>query len=168
MRQLDGASGTESKAVPVHLTWSSSEEEIYPRFFVRTQRRTRGTKRRIALKKFTVTALFAAGCLLTAGSVLAQNAHEVRVNVPFVFAVGKKVLPAGNYRIDQEASQISANEILIQDIDHPRFAVLVRGSDGPWEALPTSASNRGRLVFNKYGDDRFLREIRGPFAAVNV
>ncbi len=120
------------------------------------------------MKKFTVAALFAAGCFLTAGSALAQNAHEVRVNVPFAFAVGKKVLPAGNYRIDQEASQISANEILIQDIDHPRFAVLVRGSDGPWQALAISASSRGRLVFDQYGDDRFLREIRGPFSAVSV
>jgi hypothetical protein len=57
---------------------------------------------------------------------------------------------------------------LIQDVDHPRLAVLVRGTDGPWEALPTSIANRGRLVFDQYGDDRFLREIRGPLAAVNV
>jgi hypothetical protein len=120
------------------------------------------------LKKIIVAALFAVGCLLSAGSALAQTAHEVRVNVSFAFVVGKKVLPAGNYRIDQEASQISANEILIQDIDHPRFAVLVRGSDGPWQALPTAAANGGRLVFDQYGDDRFLREVRGPFAAVNV
>jgi hypothetical protein len=120
------------------------------------------------LKTLTVAALFAAGCFLTAASALAQTAHEVRVNVPFAFAVGKKVLPAGNYRIDQEASPISADEILIQDIDQPRFAVVVRGSDGPWEVLPTSTANRGRLVFDQYGDDRFLREIRGPFSAVNV
>ena len=120
------------------------------------------------MKKFTVAALVAAGCFLGAGSVLAQNAHEVRVNVPFAFAVGKKVLPAGNYRIEENASPISANEILIQDIDHPRFAVLVRGSDGPWQVQPSLASNRGRLVFDQFGDDRFLREIRGPFSAVNV
>lgn len=120
------------------------------------------------MKKFTVTALLALAGFLAAGSALAQTAHEVRVNVSFAFVVGDKVLPAGNYRIDQEASQLSANEILIQDIDHPRFAVLVRGSDGPWEVLPTSVAARGRLVFDKYGDDRFLREVRGPVAAVNV
>lgn len=120
------------------------------------------------MKKFTVAVLVAAGCILSAGTARAQNAHEVRVNVPFAFAIGNKVLPAGNYRIEQQASPVSANEILIQDIDHPRFAVLVRGSDGPWQALPTVAASRGRLVFDQYGDDRFLREIRGPFSAVNV
>lgn len=120
------------------------------------------------MKKITVAALLAAGCFLSAGSALAQTAHEVRVNVPFAFVVGTKVLPAGNYRIDQETSPASANEVLIQDIDHPRFAVLVRGSDGPWEVLATSAEERGQLVFDGYGKYRFLREIRGPHAALNV
>lgn len=120
------------------------------------------------MKKIAITGLISLAGFLAAGSALAQTRHEVRVNVPFAFVVGNKVLPAGNYRIDQEDSQLSANEILIQDVDHPRFAVLVRGSDGPWEVLPTSVADRGSLVFNQYGDDRFLREVRGPIAAVNV
>ena len=120
------------------------------------------------MKKTAVASMLAVAAFLTAGSALAQTTHEIRVNVPFAFVVGKKVLPAGNYRIDSVTSQASANEVLIQDVDHPRLAVLVRGTDGPWEALPTSIANRGRLVFDQYGDDRFLRVIRGPLAAVNV
>jgi hypothetical protein len=120
------------------------------------------------MKKITVTALISLAGFLTAGSAVAQTAHEIRVSVPFAFAVDNKVLPAGDYRIDSETSPISANEVLIQNVDHPRFAVLVRGSDGPWEVLPTSVADRGSLVFNQYGDDRFLREVRGPVAAVNV
>jgi hypothetical protein len=120
------------------------------------------------MKKTAVAAILAVAGFLSAGSALADSTHEIRVNIPFAFAVGKKVLPAGNYRIDSVTSPASANEVLIQDVDHPRFAILVRGTDGPWEALPTSIANRGRLVFDRYGDDHFLREIRGPLAAVNV
>ena len=119
------------------------------------------------MKKFTVVALFALAGLLTAGSSYAQTKNEIRVNVPFAFVVGNKVLPAGNYRIDSESSPLSANEILIQDVDQPRYAVLVNANDGPSDARPLSVAD-GRLVFNQYGDDRFLREIRGPVAAVNV
>ena len=118
--------------------------------------------------KITVAVLAVVGAVLAAGSAQAETRHEVRVNVPFAFVVGNKVLPPGNYTIDPESSPVSANEVLIQNVDHPRYAVLVRGSDEPGEALPISAANRGRLVFNQYGDDRFLREIRGPYAAINV
>jgi hypothetical protein len=120
------------------------------------------------LKKITVAALFALGSFLTAASALAQSRNEIRVNVPFAFVVGGKVLPAGNYRIDSETSQVSANEVLIQNVDQPRYSVLVRGTDGSWEVLPTSAVSHGHLVFNQYGDDRFLRQVRAPWAAVNV
>ena len=120
------------------------------------------------MKKIIVAVLVTVGSVVSAGSAMAQARHEVRVDVPFAFVVGSKVLPAGNYRIDSVTSPISANEVLIQNIDHPRFTVLVRGSDAPWEVLPTQAASHSRLVFNQYGDDRFLREIRGPYAAVNA
>ncbi len=120
------------------------------------------------MKKITVTALLTLAGFLTAGSALAQTGHETRVNVPFAFVVGNKVLPAGNYHIESVTSPTSANEVLIQDVDHPRFAVIVRGTDGSWQVLPASIASHGRLVFDQYGDDRFLREIRGPLGAVNV
>lgn len=121
------------------------------------------------MKKITIAGLIVIGSMFTAVSGLAQTQHEMRVDVPFAFVVGNKVLPAGNYRIDLQTSPISANEVLIQDVDHPQFAVVVRGTDdGPLQVLPILAASNGRLVFDQYGDDRFLREIRGPFAAINV
>ncbi len=120
------------------------------------------------MKKTTVTALFMLAGLLSAGSAFAQTQHEVTAYVPFQFSVGDKVLPEGNYRFDPETSPLQAYGVLIQNIDQPRYAVLVRGTDGPWEALPIYTADRGRLVFNVYQGEHFLREVRGPLNAVNA
>ena len=120
------------------------------------------------MKKITVAVLAIVGVVLAAGSARAESRNEVRVEVPFAFVVGDKVLPAGNYRIESESSPIAANEVLIQNVDHPRYSVLTRGSDASWEVLPTTVQHNGSLVFDRFGDDRFLRQIRGPVAAVNV
>jgi hypothetical protein len=119
------------------------------------------------MKKFTVTTLLTLAGLVSAGSALAQIRHEVTANVPFQFSVGNKVLPAGNYRFDEASSPVSANEILIQNIDQPRYTVLARGSDA-WEALPNNVTDRGSLVFDEYDGEHFLREVRGPLNAINV
>ena len=119
------------------------------------------------MKKFTVAALFTLAGILSAGSAFAQTKHEVRAHVPFEFSVGDKVLPAGNYRFDETSSPVSANEVVIQNIDNPRYTVLARGSDAPY-VLPNYVTSRGHLVFNQYNGEHFLREVRGPLSAINV
>jgi hypothetical protein len=120
------------------------------------------------MKKSTVTALLTLAGLVSAGSAFAQTKHEVRAYVPFEFGIGNKVLPAGNYIFDSESSPTAGNHVLIQNVDQPRYAVVVLGDDGPWQVLPTSVTSRGRLVFDSYDGEHFLREVRGPLNAVNA
>lgn len=120
------------------------------------------------MKKFTVTALLTLSGLVSAGSAFGQIKHEVKAYIPFEFSVGNKVLPAGNYLFDSESTPIADNQVLIQNVDQPRYAVLVRGTDGPWQALPIYTADRGRLVFDVYEGEHFLREVRGPLNAVNA
>jgi len=120
------------------------------------------------MKKLIPAAILAAAGLLTAGSARAQMTHEVRAYIPFDFSVGNTVLPAGHYRIEPVSSPASANEVLLQNSDWPGYARLVRGTDGPWEALPIYTVSRSFLRFDHYGDQYFLRTVRAPLSAVNV
>jgi hypothetical protein len=124
--------------------------------------------KRIAVTALLVLSGFVLSGFFMGGNALAQTTHEVRVNVPFDFAVGNKVLPAGNYSIDSEATAFSPNEVLIQNTDQHQISVLVRTSGNPAESQPLEVASRGSLVFDQYGGQHFLREIRGPVAAVNA
>jgi len=121
------------------------------------------------MKKIPVTAVLSLGALLTAGSASAQMRHEVRAYVPYDFTVGTTILPAGHYSFDTESSPIAANELRIENTDVPGFTALVPTTDnGPWQVLPSAVVQRAHLVFDQYAGQYFLREVRGPVAAVNV
>lgn len=120
------------------------------------------------MKKFAVTALLSLTGLVSAGSAFGQIKHEVKAYVPFEFSVGNKVLPAGNYVFDSESTPIADNQVRIQSVDQPRYAMLVRGTDGPWQALPLYTVDRAHLVFDVYEGEHFLRAVRGPLNAVNA
>ena len=109
------------------------------------------------MKRFAAIALVVLAGACTAGTLQAQS-HEVRANVPFEFAVGNKVLPAGHYTFFTEPN----NTIVVRDTDY-QTTVLSRTQDGG-----TLRSYSSRLVFDKFGDHYFLREIRCPSIAVNV
>ena len=109
------------------------------------------------MKRLPVMAfVFLAGAF-TAASLRAQN-HEVRADLPFSFAVGSKQFPAGHYTF----------------LTGPRYTTVIPTIDN--EILVLSKTEEafhavGRLnilVFNKYGDEYFLREIRCPSIAMNV
>jgi hypothetical protein len=110
------------------------------------------------VKRFSIVALIALAGACTAASLQAQN-HEVRANVPFNFVVGSKQLPAGHYTLYSESS----NMIMVQNSDQRRIIILSRTE----EADPRSGSS-SVLVFDKYGDHYFLREIRCPSIALTV
>lgn len=106
-------------------------------------------KKRI-LKTFTAAAVFAALALFAAaGEARAQSPVNIRVNVPFDFYVGDRLLPAGEYTVRRAAA--GANNTLV-----------VAGVGGERAARQTSAVESGksadatRLVFHRYADQHFL------------
>ena len=72
---------------------------------------------------------------------------EMRVNVPFAFHNGSQRLPAGVYRVKIESEHL----------------IMLRGDSvsGFVTANPESgkSSDKGKLVFQRYGSQYFLREV---------
>jgi hypothetical protein len=109
------------------------------------------------MKRFAAIALVVLAGACTAGTLQAQS-HEVRANVPFDFAVGSKVLPAGRYTFFTEPN----DTVVIRSTDY-KATVLSRT-----EETSSGRSYASHLVFDRYGDHYFLREIRCPSIAMNV
>jgi len=109
------------------------------------------------MKRFATIALVALAAACTAATLQAQG-HEVRADVPFAFAVGTTVLPTGHYSLTFEPN----DPLVIRSTDH-RITVLSRTEVGT-----SPAGNATVLVFDKYGDHYFLREIRCPSIALNA
>lgn len=107
------------------------------------------------MKRISVVALLALAGVIGTGKALAQS--EVRATVPFNFAVGNKVLPAGTYSI----APVSDSAIKIQN-------------RATWDGALTMTSWAGKesakdvLVFDKYDGHYFLREILCENAKINM
>jgi hypothetical protein len=100
-------------------------------------------KRTIALAIVTAT-------LILMGTVFGHaQAGTTEASIPFNFNVGSHALPAGIYKI----KYVSPGAILIESQDKRflAFSVFFEGS------RPSSRS--GHLVFAKYGDRYFLRQV---------
>jgi hypothetical protein len=107
------------------------------------------------MKRIAVFALLALAGVVGMGKALAQN--EVRVKVPFDFAVGNKTLPAGTYSI----TPVSEWAIEIQNRDTNNALLTVVAPDSNQRA-------KNVLVFTKYSGHYFLREILCDSASMNV
>ncbi len=100
------------------------------------------------MKRIMAVVLYSIATFITFGSALAQ-AQTLQAKIPFDFVVRGKVLPAGTYRIHAVGSNL----------------IEVRARDNSIvETSTTHANNRGpvtdgTLVFYKYGEQYFLREI---------
>jgi hypothetical protein len=111
------------------------------------------------MKRITAIAVFALASLVTAGSAVAQE-HAVKATVPFDFAVGNSHLPAGTYTISSADSRSSTG--LVIRSDSGKIAILTTAfADG-------KQSKTGKLVFDKYGDQYFMREILCSNADMNL
>ena len=106
------------------------------------------------LSKFS---LVIASTLITAG-VWAQS-PAVKATIPFDFTVNNTTVPAGTYTVSEESM---TGNIL-------KFSAGSQHVDMLAAVLPTEAKTKGRdvLVFHKYGDHYFLREIRCQSCAMN-
>jgi hypothetical protein len=98
------------------------------------------------MKQITALALFSIAGFVSIGQAMAQD-HAVQATIPFEFRAGNKVLPAGTYTIATGTD----NLIVITNHDQPAV-VTVALRDG-------RDSRKQELVFDKYGDRYFLREI---------
>lgn len=109
------------------------------------------------MKRITASALIAFASFAAAGSALAQD-RAAQATVPFDFTVGDKLLPPGTYIITPQDYGV----IMIQN---PRRNITVLTTTTFDSREPRSG---GKLVFNKYGDQYFLREILCSQAAMNM
>ena len=104
------------------------------------------------MKKQVITLVGVLSLLLLAGSAFAQTVY-IRGNIPFDFKVGKTTLPSGAYEIRSLG-------------DGPDRMLLLRGPDGHSNAIVSAnrveslkESEVTQLVFDRVGDQYFLREI---------
>jgi hypothetical protein len=107
------------------------------------------------MSKYFISAM--ASCfllaLLSAAPAGAQTGTLERAVIPFDFIVRGKTLPAGTYSIRRINDTSEALVIQSQNLrSHVAFETE------PFEAR--LAPSRSELVFHRYGDTYFLREIR--------
>jgi hypothetical protein len=109
------------------------------------------------MNRIKATTLFALASLAMIGAASAQE-HSVQATVPFNFTVAGKLLPSGAYTI----TSLSSGSIEIENRDS-HLAVLSRTSYDSREA-----GNGGKLVFDKYGNQYFLKEVLCPYAGMTL
>jgi hypothetical protein len=83
--------------------------------------------------------------------------QEMKVTVPFDFAVASRVLPAGQYTFSKLFSEPSSTRALV--IQSAAGAHVVTFAN------PVESPRRqeiGKLVFHRYGDRYFLSEVWNP------
>ena len=81
--------------------------------------------------------------------------HALIVNVPFAFAVGEKLLPAGTYTVISRMP----GYLKVESADKRQSAMIV-GTQSYYDPGSTS-----KLIFNEYGDRYFLHRVLCPNAA---
>jgi len=84
---------------------------------------------------------------LYAGSILN---HEMTVTVPFEFAAGDKVLPAGDYTVQVNPERGS---VVLRGEGHRSLILLTIRKES--RTVPVL----GKLVFQRYGTSFFLAEV---------
>lgn len=97
-----------------------------------------------------IACALAIGSLASTQSALAQSsARLAKVNIPFAFQAGTKAMPAGTYQIDRA----SRNLIVLHGPGQAVAYVVTSDATKP------QAPDHGNLLFARYGDTYFLREI---------
>ena len=99
-----------------------------------------------------LTGFVAAAILASAAAATAQT-NDTTTTVPFSFTVGTKTLPPDTYRI----SRLSNHNDVVQISGLRHTVIVLSQPEGPDRTDPSP-----RLVFHRYGDSYFLREIRMP------
>jgi hypothetical protein len=102
--------------------------------------------------KLLKTTLLFGGLVALATSVSAESAL-VNVDVPFSFMAAGKVMPAGNYTIDQPTN---GGVLLIRGSQPDSSALVLAINGGP------SNSNHAGVTFSRHGSSVVLSTIEVP------
>ena len=89
--------------------------------------------------------------LLAAGSLFAASTDTIRATVPFDFMIGKQAIAAGEYTI-RKAGALDA--LVLRAADARLSQAFLTNSTRVTRPQPET-----KLVFNRYGNRYFLREI---------
>ena len=101
-------------------------------------------KNRLAITLFSVAA---------AMSVQGQGTRSLRVEIPYDFTVGKKVMPAGTYHFARESATNALSIRSVSGTNRMSLPILTR------LARDSSSSLAAKVVFDKAGDTHFLSEV---------
>jgi hypothetical protein len=115
--------------------------------------------KKLSLKSLAVALAFGIFAILgTANSTFAQSGNPVTFEIPFEFQANGETFSAGKYSVKKISS-----EIFLLSSENSDEKLLVRGIGSlPYE----NAVGSEKLIFNKYGERHFLREVyakRGAF-----
>jgi hypothetical protein len=102
--------------------------------------------------------MFTLAAMLAIPAAYAQDSHRVIADVPFAFTVNNQTLPAGEYEISDGTAY---GTVVIQSEDREHTVITIANSvQAKDEALP------GKLIFQRYGDNYFLREVFSPGVSI--
>jgi hypothetical protein len=99
------------------------------------------------------TAIVAGLVVLGTSAAIDAQTPDTLTNVPFAFNIGTTSFPRDTYRVSRPSSQTGV--LTISSLRHS--AIVLSQADGP-----SDTDNSPRLVFHRYGDHYFLREVRLP------
>ena len=88
--------------------------------------------------------------LLAAGAAWPQASIPLRAEIPFPFAVGSKVLQAGEYVVK---SNTVPGAILVQSADGKDSALIQT------HGLLSAGAGHTDLIFHRYGNEYFLSQV---------
>jgi hypothetical protein len=110
------------------------------------------------MNRISAIALLTISSLATCTCAIAQQ-PTLKANIPFGFTVGNTWMPAGEYTISSPMRQV----VQVRSADYARTATIVSSQS---YSEPGSGS---KLVFDKYGDQYFLRHVLSPsIASLNL
>jgi hypothetical protein len=99
-----------------------------------------------SLKLFVATMVI---CLFAVGSAFAQS--NLSFNIPFDFQVGKSKLDAGKY----EVKWLDSSKFILKNVETESSSIVVTSG----QAGTDISTKTEQIVFNRYGDKYFLRQI---------
>ena len=99
------------------------------------------------IRNASFTLMLAVSSLVHTPGLLAQN-RAIRVNVPFSFHNGSKLMPAGSYEITPQSEHF----LLLRGKSASSFLMTNPESQN-------SAASKSVVVFHRYGDQYFLTRV---------
>ena len=102
---------------------------------------------------YTVIAMIVlVGSMAVAAQAQNNGRPSLRVNIPFEFNVGSKIMPAGEYLVRSVNEDASTNLLMIQSRDGKANAMLIMTT------VEGKAQESAKLIFNRYGNRYFFAE----------